>query len=73
MESKICTYTAKNVRLQMIRVVDERGFSWIDLRFNRSFIFRYSADRAIDAAHRFSHLVSRLCIDRDTSFMLKTT
>lgn len=69
MESKICTYTANAVRLQMVRV--KVGInSYIDIRFNRTLLVRFPASQALDAAHRFSHYVSRLCIDRDLSCML---
>lgn len=37
MESKICTYTEKNVRLQLVRISEE-NIDRLELRFNRKLI-----------------------------------
>lgn len=72
MESKICTYTEKNHRLQLLQFRDDK-FSGFLIRYNRKEIDKYSLDRAYDARLQFSYLVSRFCIDRSSPLSFLTT
>ena len=74
MESKICTYTEKNARLQLVRVYVESTSQWIiELRFNRSVVYRWTEDNSLEASLYFSHCVSLISVDRTTSFMSDLT
>lgn len=66
MESKVCTYTEKNVRLQLVRVVD-RGNSLLEIRFNRKVLGTYHIDLAFEAKLYFSHCVHKILLDRTLS------
>lgn len=74
METKICTYTEKDVRLQLVRV-QEPGSSVLslELRFNRKVIARYSCSEGMIARYRFSHIVQEIVVLRDSSIMSKIT
>lgn len=65
MESKICTYTEPNHRLQLLRVCDDK-FDGLELRYNRKCIVMFSKNEAYHARLYFSHLVSIICINRES-------
>lgn len=68
MESKICTYSEKHVRLQLVRVFIESTSQWIiEMRLNRKMICRWTDEDALLARLYFSHCIARICADRDSS------
>lgn len=67
MESKICTYTEKNVRLQLVRRVLDTNIPLIEIRFNRKVINTYHADLANEAKLYFLHCVHKILMDRSLS------
>lgn len=67
MESKICTYTEKNVRLQLVRVVTGTELPLLEIRLNRKVLEAYHSDLATEAKLYFSHCVHKILIDRNLS------
>lgn len=67
MESKICTYTEKNVRLQLVRVVTDTNLTLLEIRYNRKVIETYHSDLATEAKLYFSHCVHKILLDRSLS------
>lgn len=67
MESKICTYTEKNVRLQLVRVSLDPVPDVLEIRFNRKIIGTYSTSFALEAKLYFSHCVHKILLDRSLS------
>lgn len=72
MESKICTYTEKGFRLQLLRVTVD-NFDGIELRFNRKCLVMYSKEEAFHARLYFAHLVSMISVDRESPLSKITT
>lgn len=74
MESKICTYSEKSVRLQLVRV-QEPGSSdlSLELRYNRKVLGRFSRSEGMLARYRFAHIVHEIVVLRDSSIMSKMT
>lgn len=76
MEAKVCTYTEKGIRLQLVKI-QEPGTQILsyEIRLNRQVIFRTS----ISECHKFGtfarlmfmHYVQEICVNRrsDMSFM----
>lgn len=67
MEAKICTYTEKNVRLQLVRVVTDTAITLLEIRLNRKVIESYHADLVTEAKLYFSHCVHKILLDRSLS------
>ena len=73
METKVCTYTEKNVRLQLVRVEtspkvsDEMALRLLEIRLNRKVIQVYHVYLATEAKLYFSHCVQKILIDRNLS------
>lgn len=65
MESKICTYTEKNHRLQLLRIVED-NFEGFELRYNRKCLAMFVKSEAFHARLYFSHLVADLAVDRES-------
>lgn len=62
METKICSYTEKKVRLQLVLVVDDNK-RFFEIRYNRNIVERFH-DSAYARAY-FVNYVSTLCCFRD--------
>lgn len=77
MESKICTYTENNVRLQLVRINNDTGDVLCEIRLNRQVIYRVS--RAQFTFHgtlarlMFLHYVHEICLNRNVSNPLHLT
>lgn len=67
MESKICTYTEKNVRLQLVRIICSTDINLLEIRLNRKVIETYHADLATEAKLYFSHCVHKILFDHSLS------
>lgn len=72
MESKICSYTENNVRLQLVRIQNGSELA-IELRYNRKVIGRFSRSEGMLARYRFSHIVQEIIVLRDSSILSKMT
>ena len=74
MESKICTYSEKNVRLQLVCVqIPGSSDLIIEIRHNRKVLSRYTRNEAMLARYQFAHIVHDLVVLRDSSIMSKLT
>lgn len=69
MESKICSYTEKNARLQLLKVVSDSGIITFEIRLNRKTIDIYNNDLAFEARLLFLHSVHELCVNRNIHVM----
>lgn len=67
MESKICTYTEKNVRLQLVRVTLNTGTNILEIRLNRKVIQTYHYTLSTEAKLYFLHCVHKILLDRSLS------
>lgn len=67
METKVATYTEKNVRLQLVRVVTSTKIPLLEIRLNRKVIEAYHSDLATEAKLYFSHCVQKILLDRNLS------
>lgn len=76
MEVKICSYTEKNIRLQLVRINDSGSSGpFLELRCNRKVLGRWfilNSD-SILARYHFARIVNELVIMRDTSVLSKLT
>lgn len=72
MESKICTYSEPNVRLQLVRI-QEGSLMTIELRYNRRIIRSFNREESQLARLFFSYQVGMLLVDRNASGLLKIT
>lgn len=66
MESKICTYTEKNVRLQLVRV-DSPILTTLEIRLNRKILKEYEPFLADEAKLYFIHCCHKILMDRNMS------
>ena len=67
METKVATYTEKNVRLQLVRVVTSTKIPLLEIRLNRKVIEAYHSDLATEAKLYFSLCVQKILLDRNLS------
>lgn len=73
METKVASYTEKNVRLQLLRVVNDCAISTFEIRLNRKTLQVYHCNLALEARLYFCYAVKQICVNRDTNFMSKLT
>lgn len=77
MESKICTYTEDNIRLQLVKIDNNTGNPVCEIRINRKTIFRVSRSNfsyfGTLARLMFLHYVHEICLDRNSSNLLHLT
>lgn len=71
MESKVCSYTEKNIRLQLVKVGDCNPFR-IELRFNRKVINTWSACYSKDARLCFLSAVHEILVKRSSNLSYLT-
>lgn len=73
MESKICTYSEKNARLQLLRVVSDTGITTFEIRLNRKTLDVFHQDLAFEARLLFLHCVHELCVNRNIHVLSNMT
>lgn len=73
METKICSYTEKNARLQLLKVVNNCGVITFEIRLNRKTLDVYHQDLALEARLFFNYAVQQISVNRDINFMSKMT
>lgn len=73
MESKICTYTEKGQRLQLVRICDDHKMDVYEIRLNRVVIDRFVGAAAIMSRFYFVHAVNEICVNRSTTMLKITT
>lgn len=70
METKICSYTEKNERLQLIRISEEGNPNFIfEIRANRILIRRFTREQALYARLYFYHCVHEVVINRSHTML----
>lgn len=67
METKVCSYTEKNVRLQLVLVVEDSK-RFFEIRYNRNLVERFN-DSSYARAY-FVNYVSSICCFRDNARLL---
>lgn len=72
MESKICTYTEKGQRLQLVRICNDHQLDVYELRLNRVVLDRFTGASAIYSRYAFLHAVNEICINRSTTLLKMT-
>jgi hypothetical protein len=69
MESKICTYSEPNIRLQLVKIDNNTGDLTCEIRLNRSVIYRVSRSQftfhGTLARLMFLHYVHEICMNRN--------
>lgn len=65
MESKIATYTEKNVRLQLVKV-EENLYNTIELRLNRKMINNWPFSCSLEARLAFLSAVHEILVKRSS-------
>lgn len=73
MESKICTYTSHNIRLQLVRICEDHKLDVYEIRLNRKVIDRFEGALGMFARFYFLHAVHELCINRSISLLNLTS
>lgn len=73
METKICSYTEKNARLQLLKVVTDTGITTFELRLNRKTLDIFHHDLAFEARLVFLHCVHELCVNRTSRVLSNMT
>lgn len=71
MESKICSYTEKNARLQLVRVFSGNERGTFEVRLNRK-VLGSSPDPLYSRLY-FHFVVNELCLNRNSNILLKMT
>lgn len=71
MESKICSYTEKNARLQLVKVFTGNDRGIFEVRLNRKIIG--SSSDALYARLYFHYVFNELCLNRNSNILLKMT
>lgn len=77
MESKICTYTEDNIRLQLVKIINDTGDLTCEIRLNRKSIYRVSRSNFVFhgtlARLMFLYYVHEICFNRNCSNLLNLT
>lgn len=71
MESKICSYTEKHHRLQLVRYLEPCSYD-LEIRYNRKKIAQFSSktpNGATIARMSFVHAVNEICVNRSITML----
>lgn len=71
MEKKVCSYTEKNERLQLIAIWNDCGNMLLafEIRVNRQVLYRFVPSEAFYARLCFYHCVHELCVNRSKAML----
>lgn len=68
METKICSYTEKNERLQLVRILEGSTMTF-EIRANRVLISRFTREQALQARLVFYHCVHEILVNRSHAML----
>lgn len=75
MESKVCTYSEKGIRLQLVKI-DNAEESLLEIRLNRQVIYRTNKSLCNHFGTfgrlMFSHYIHEICINRRSNLSYMT-
>lgn len=75
MEKKVCSYTEKNERLQLVAIWNDCGNMLLsfEIRVNRQVLYHFLPGQALHARLCFYHCVHELCINRSRAMLNLTS
>lgn len=69
MEKKVCSYTEKNERVQLVAIWDSDSLKGFEIRANRQVIERFNPLQALYARLYFYHAVHEVLVNRSKSML----
>lgn len=71
MEKKVCSYTEKNERLQLVAIWNDCGNMLLafEIRVNRQVLYHFVPCEVVHARLCFYHCVHELCVNRSRAML----